>query len=261
MRHRPAFALSDLIAGMVVVAALLATTAATFADNRTARQQRQNATQLRGIHQGLFTFGNSNKEKYPGQNSRGDTIEDSEINTGNSGDGETTEARIWIMLDGNFFTPEYAIAPVDDRAVAYDPGTDPTQVPVTHEHYSHAMLDISTIAPARRAEWAQTLNTQAIVMSDRNCTDLNEDDPTSIWDEEAWAGHILWNDNHVELAADHIHETRYANGDLNVDEDGDSTDDLFTIDTNDASDALMTFSRDEAGNERAVPRVIEDEDE
>lgn len=269
MHHRSAFALPDLLATTIIVGTLLALTAATLADNDTRRQREQNATQLRGIHQGLTTFANSNKENYPGLDSRSNILENSDADTGDSGDGDTPEARFWILLSSDFIAEHYAIAPIDQRAEVY---VQPQQQrgrrrgaarPMTHVNYSYALLDISGDASDRTAEWQQSLNWQSIVVSDRNCADLNEEgaDPTSIWDETAWAGHVLWNDNHVEYTADDIHETRYANGELNIDENGDSTDHLFTSDTEEGSDAYMTFSRDEDGNERAVPRVIEDEDE
>ncbi len=260
MRHRRAFALTDLLASLAALAALLSVTAVTLADNGTDRDRRQNATQLRGIHQGMVTWANSNKDFFPGMNSRGNIIENSPEDTGNSGNGDTAEARYWLMIYGDFFTPEYALNPVDTRAVgAVSPQRGPMGA-VTYDNYSYAMLDIAGDAPNRHSEWSQTLNPQAIVLSDRNCSDLNEEEPFSVWDEEAWAGHILWNDNHVEFSADSIQETRYGSGDLNVDDNGDSFDDLFTIDTNDGADALMTFSKDDDGNERAVPGVIENED-
>lgn len=261
MHPRPAFALTDLLASVAGLAVLLSVSAVTLADNGTNRDRRQNATQLRGIHQGLVTWANSNKEFFPGMDSRGNIIENSLEDTGNSGDGDTAEARYWLMMNGDFFTPGYALNPVDTRAVEAVSTQRGPMGTVTHDNYSYAMLDIAGDAPDRHSEWSQTLNTQAIVLSDRNCSDLNEEEPFSVWDQEAWAGHILWNDNHVEYTADPIQETRYGSGDLNVDDNGDSFDDLFTIDTNDGADALMTFSKDEDGAERAVPGVVEEDDD
>lgn len=274
MRHRTAFTLTDLIAGTTIAAVLLTITAATFADNRTTRQQRQNATQLRGIHQGLVTYANRNKEHFPGLNSKGEILPNDDEETGSSGAGDTPEARYWIMLTRDYMTPAYAMAPIDSRAVEYDPGegADPW---VTHVNYSFAMLDISgesgegPDAGGRAAEWTQSLNTQSIVLSDRNCANIIEDDaePSSIWNDEEWHGHVLWNDNHVSYEETHHFETRYGNGRLFTDQgDGNAgLDNLFADDDdsegNSGTDALMTFSRDEDGNERAVPRVVEDDDE
>lgn len=252
MRQRPAFALTDLVASVAGLAVLLSVSAATLADNGTVRQKQQNMTQLRGIHQGLVTFANSNREKFPGLDSRGRTLANSEDDTGNSGDGLTTEARLWILLNGDFFIPEYAIAPIDRRASAYDP-QDGEVVPVTYHNYSYALLDIKEDAPNRRAEWAQTLNTFSVVLSDRNCADPDEQAPFSIWNDDAWHGAVLWNDNHVTFENSSVCETRYNNGTHHVDDNtGRGTDGLFTSETRNGDDALMTFSKDEDGNERVI---------
>ncbi|MEM9416519.1 MAG: type II secretion system protein [Planctomycetota bacterium] len=280
MQKRHAFTLTDLLASIACVAILLTITAATLADHGTNRQRQHNSTQLRGIHQGLVTFANSNKEKFPGLSSRGRILPNDAEDTGSSGDGDTPEARYWIMLTGNFFAPEWAIAPIDERAVEYDPG-DGADPLVTYENYSFAMLDISARpgepeppregrnagrlpdVPDRAAEWCQSLNTQAIVLSNRNCADLREagTQPFSIWNDDVWHGAVLWNDNHVEYTDTHIFETRYGSGQLNTRANGDGYDNLFTTENEDGSDALMTFSKDEDGHERAVPRVIEDDEE
>ena len=252
MHPRPAFALTDLLASVAGLAVLLSVSAATLADNGTVRQKQQNMTQLRGIHQGLVTFANSNREKFPGLDSRGRTLANSEDDTGNSGDGLTTEARLWILLNGDFFIPEYAIAPIENRALPYDTDADGV-VPVTYENYSYALLDIAEDANNRRAEWSQTLNTQSIVVSDRNCSDINEQDPFSIWNDDEWHGSALWNDNHISFESTHVFETRYGSGELNIDRaTGTGTDALFTLDTQTGDEALMTFSKDEDGNERVI---------
>jgi hypothetical protein len=105
------------------------------------------------------------------------------------------------------------------------------------------------------------LNSQAIIMSDRNCTDITTSEPVSIWHDDEWRGVVLWNDNHAAYEIDYVQETQYGTGEPNIDGDREPTDDIFTFDTNDGADALMTFSKDEDGNERAVPRIVEDNDE
>lgn len=252
MHPRPAFALTDLLASLAGLAVLLSVSAATLADNGTNRDRRQNAINLRYIHQGLVIFANSNREKFPGLDSRGRTLANSEDDTGNSGDGLATEARLWILLNGDFLIPEYVIAPIENRAVPYDTDADGV-VPVTYENYSYALLDIAEDANNRRAEWSQTLNTQSIVVSDRNCSDINEQDPFSIWNDDAWHGAVLWNDNHVTFENSSVCETRHNNGTHHVDDNtGQGTDGLFTSETRNGDDALMTFSKDEDANERVI---------
>ncbi|MFI4862068.1 MAG: hypothetical protein ACIAXF_15485 [Phycisphaerales bacterium JB063] len=269
MRNRHAFTLTDLLASIACVAVLLSLTASTLAGPRTTSQRMQNSTQLRGIHQGLVTFANSNKEKFPGLDSKGNILTDSDDDTGGSGHGDTSEARYWLMLTYDFITPEYAISPVDERATEYvEPWGNNEVAPVTFENYSFAMLDIAgpagqpPDASGRYDEWQQSLNTQAIVLSDRNCTDLNAAGPfpTSIWNPDTWHGSVLWNDNHVAYEETYFMKTRYGRGDLNIRANGDGYDNLFTAENEDGTDALLTFSKDEDGNERAVPGVIEDEE-
>lgn len=259
-RRRHAFTLTDLLATTASVAILLTLTAATLADDEPTEKQLQNITQLRGLHQGLVTYGNSNKEFFPGLDNRGNILENGP-DTGTSGDGSTAEARFWIMLSEQYVTPEYVLSPMEDIwQNAWDP--QPNEItPVTYQNYSYAMLDLNMNAPGRMAEWMINMNPKAIQVSDRNCSDLNEQEPFSIWNDEAWHGAALWSDNHVTFAESQVFETRYGNGELNVDANGDPIDDLFTIDTESGSEAYMTFSRDEDGNERAVPRVVEDENE
>lgn len=261
MHPRPAFALPDLVASVAGLAVLLSVSAAVLAEDEVTEQRLQNSTQLRGIHQGLVVYANSNKEKFPGLDSRGDTLENGPETTGNSGDGETTEARFWILVEHDFVTPEYIQSPREESwERCWDPGFAET-APIVYENYSYAMLDIAQDASNRRAEWTQSLNTLAVVLSDRNCSDLNEQEPFSIWNDEEWHGSVLWNDNHVGYEETQVLETRYGTGKANLNEDGEPTDDLFTLETSTGDEALMTYSRDEDGSERAVPRYVDEEED
>lgn len=271
MYRRPSVVFPDFIALTVVAGALFSITVATLADNEAQQQRTQNAAQLRTIHQGMFTFANSNEEIFPDMDPVRRILENSGEKTGGSGHGDSTEARFWILIHGDYITPEDALAPADERATAYVTPDDESQVtPVTHENYSYAMLDITgepgevpIYRPGATREWRQSTNPMGIVMSDRNCADPTEDRaaPTSIWHNEEWHGNVLWSDGHVTYDETHIFETRYGNGKPNVDDDGNGTDNLFTEDAHSATDAMMTFSRDNDGNERAVPGVIEDDEE
>jgi len=217
----------------------------------------QGSTQLRGIHQGMFTYANSNKEHFPGLDSKGNILPNSAEDTGNSGDGDTGQARYWIMLDGNFFTPEYAISPSenDARITEYDEFLDATQHPVLFDnstiHYSYAFLSINGVTgqppdPGERSiEWAQSMNTQAVVVSDRNTGKNATAGVQSIYTTQPgeWEGALLWNDNHVDYASDtHILETRYGNGPLNVDANQQGNDNIFEPAGND--DAYLIHQGD-----------------
>ncbi|XAL98274.1 DUF4190 domain-containing protein [Phycisphaeraceae bacterium D3-23] len=230
------------------------------------RGPHPNTTQLRGIHQGLVTFANSNKENFPGLDAKGNILANSAADTGMSGDGDTTEARFWILLTGNFFTPEYAISPSETENVTeYIEPTAPNIATAVEfnagpgvKNYSYAMLSINgqpgqpPTAPGRSAEWLQSLNTQAIVMSDRNTGSNITTDINSIHSQTPgnWKGSVLWNDNHVAFEQSHYFETRYGSGAAFVDiGNGDADlDHVFALDNdpdgNAGNDAFMIHDGD-----------------
>src|SRR5690606_18902402 len=130
---------------------------------------------VRGIHQGMVMYAQGNNSRFPGltgQNmlfpSDGFQVND------HTKDGAFPETRYRIMLDGNYFTGEYMISPSETK-------TEWTTGVVTTLNFSYAMLQISDgtgsvennlLAPdanaGRRAEWSETLNTEAAIMGDRN---------------------------------------------------------------------------------------------
>ena len=226
--RKTGFTLIELLVVISIIALLIAILLPALGAARRTARRMQNSTQLRGIHQGLVTFANSNKNNFAGLNSKGGALGNSNANTGGSGDGNTVEARYWILLNGDYFTPEYAISPSETEAITdYKEDVD---LDVQADNYSYAFLELGEItnpgdtpdSPGRVAEWKQTLNSQAIVVSDRTLDDTNY---YSIHTEndgnENWAGSVLWNDNHVayENSSSAEFETKFANGALNDDGD------------------------------------------
>lgn len=249
-RTRQGFTLIELLVVISIIALLIAILLPALGAARRTARRMQNSTQLRGIHQGLVTFANSNKNNFSGLDSSGDVLADSAAATGSSGTGDRPQARYWILLNGDYFTPEYAISPSEVNTVTeYDPeAATPSPVafnntgsPSGLKHYSYALLQfqrttnadlaISSATAPRAAEWKQTLNSQAVVVSDRNIGAGNTDAAVqSIHTDEAgeWSGSVLWNDNHVAFENDHNFETKYANGSLNT---GAGIDSLFEEET------------------------------
>jgi len=251
MRQAPkhqAFTLIELLVVISIIALLIAILLPALGAARRTARRMQNSTQLRGIHQGLVTFANSNKSKFAGLDSKGQTVADGPRTTGNSGKGEIIQARYWILLNGDYFTPEYAISPSETANVTeYDPdATDPAPVQWAGsggvKHYSYAMLQFAaggtgvpspfhiTVATTRRAaEWEQTLNSQSIVVSDRNIgADANANLQSIHTDEPGeWTGSVLWNDNHVAFENTPLFATKYADAGLNTDANGNPADHLF----------------------------------
>jgi len=248
--RKSGFTLIELLVVISIIALLIAILLPALGAARRTARRMQNSTQLRGIHQGLVTYANSNKNYFPGLKSNG-TVEVS-ANADGSGNGDTVQARYWILLDGDFFTPEYAISPSETANVtAYVPSSTaalaPVQfVPAGIKHYSYAMLSfastgtapnltVTTATAARAAEWSATLNSQAIVISDRNTGAAIATSRSVHTDEDGdWAGSVLWNDNHVGFENDLVFATKYANGGLNTTAANVATDNLFE-DTNGAA--------------------------
>ena len=244
--RKTGFTLIELLVVISIIALLIAILLPALGAARRTARRMQNSTQLRGIHQGLVTFANSNRNNFAGLNSSGEVQGNGNNATGTSGPGDDIEARYWLMLNGDFFTPEYAISPSETaNVVEYNDGGAPATTPVTWNatarHYSYALLQfqrqnvngtlqIRAEDTGRGAEWKQTLNSQAIVVSDRNTGSNNATGTMgqirSIHTDEdgEWEGSVLWNDNHVNYESEPTFETKYANGSLN-DAGGDN---LFT---------------------------------
>ncbi len=154
--------------------------------------------QLRGIHQGMVIYAQSNK--LPGQNTLG-------FFPGLNPDGThgtiTVEERFKILLDVNAFTPEYLISPADSNKTDWHSG------PLTTANYSYAMLQVPAQG-GRHDEWAETINTQAIVLSDRNTGTTQQ--PASIWSARGgpWQGTVVHNDNSTGFESTDTFATEYA---------------------------------------------------
>ena len=202
------------------------------AARRTARQM-QNSTQIRGVQQAMVTFAQNNQEEYPGLDGFGKLVADGP-DTLYSGGGGTVEARFALMLSQAFFTGDYATSSAETGKIDWISG------PVTSQNYSFSLLQITDSddgaggAPTgshagRIEEWQDTINTEAIVVSDRakgpdiqNVYSVHVKKPYGGSD---WRGSVAHNDNSVSFESSHVvWNTRYGSGPLN------SQDDLFAED-------------------------------
>lgn len=229
---RRGFTLPELLTAIVAALVLLFLVAAVILPSlgphgRDASPMK-NSSQLRGIHQGMVIYADSNNGFLPGLNASGETVADGP-ETGFSGDSTTAAARMWVLLNGQFFTGELAINPKDHKR-KWAVGA------VTKDNFSYAMLSIADTAAerGRREEWKDNANSQALLMSDRALRtglDAGAGVPDrvirSVWTTASgdWKGNVVWGDNHAGLEQSHKNfQTRYvkatATGD-NLFADGD----------------------------------------
>ncbi len=184
----------------------------------------QNNTQIRGIHQAMVMYAQSNRMYFPGRDRNGSIVD------------ANVEYRFQRLLEGNYFTGEYAISPSEIKAV-WTTGT------VTSANYSYAMLDIDAGPGGRYNEWRDTLNTEAPAIADRNTGTDAAANVESIWSPHPgdWRGSVAYNDNHVVFETTHVPLTRYTPDGVEwYDTSVNNADNLFAADSPD--DAMMIHS-------------------
>jgi type II secretory pathway pseudopilin PulG len=221
--RRRGFTLTQLIVVIVTIFVIIMALLPMLGALRRNARSMQNGTQLRGIHQSIVIYSQGNNGWYPGFDRDGVLIDAS------------TEYRFEVLLKNNHFSAPYMIDP-KESATVWKNG------PVTHDNYSYAMLCIEdAVADAgRRAEWRNTNNPNAAVISDRNIgvppdykslfTDTHHGDGIG------WIGNVAWNDNHASFEPSHVLEsTKYGDAAANT------SDNLF--EAAGPNDAMMTFSQ------------------
>ncbi len=193
------------------------------AARRTARQMEGN-TRIRGIHQSMFTYGQSNREYFPGLTSRGRISDDGERGTAfDPGlNGASVEHRYAALLDNDAFEGSYPISPSEFKTAWTD-----WRTPVTASNYSYAFLRIHSdattvgngpLAPdqgVRTVVWRTDLDSEVILIADRVKQDaqggLHSIHTAARNDgSDEWRGSVAWADNHVGFETTHELDTRYG---------------------------------------------------
>ena len=194
----------------------------------------QSNGQVRGIQQAMVLYGQGNNTYYPGLDSLGelDTPEE------DGGDGRDPDWRMEIMLTNNFFTGEYVVSPVDVKTVWTTGAVDSTM-------YPYALLDLDQ--SPERAEWRDTINTEAVVVSDRNTgSGTKEAELNSLWTGRRgdWRGSVGWNDNHTTFETEAVGYTTKYGSLFN-----DQNDNLFQDDDVARGDAQMVYGDPDVSTE------------
>lgn len=216
------FTLIELLVVISIIALLIAILLPALGAARKSARKMQSATQIRGQHQGMVIHSNENKGYYPGLTSDGEDWTAAADNFSGR-HGATVEGRMSIMLEAEYFTPDYIIHPNDPVPhEAYDIGS---ATPFDTVNNAYALLEIGFNAgqgPSERkpvivSEWRDTMNSQAIVGGER-LLDVEGGafgDPNayiSVWNNNPgkaeWS--VVWNDNHTDIQSTALFETKYG---------------------------------------------------
>ncbi len=207
-KHIKAFTLIELLVVISIIALLIGILLPALGGVRKRALEAECNTRLRGIQQACFMFAQGNDQLYPGLNRDDEKLKASE--------------RLQLLMEGNFFTVEYAISPSETTKKGWVRGSDPDDDPVTTDNFSFVCLQIGPDDAGRRNEWAATANSEAAVFYDRNTGSDTTWNTGSIVSGKIssvhtkqnggqWHGGVVFNDGHIDAASSPVLErSRYG---------------------------------------------------
>ncbi len=213
---RHAFTLIELLVVISIIALLIGILLPALGAARRTARQLQSSTQVRGIQGAMVLFAQGNNNFYPGWNGQSLTAFNVPVGyTQSSVNGSPVANRFALLLLYDLFTGEYAISPAEANTI-WTSGT------VSTSNFSFSFLNVASTGDAGKlAEWSNTANSSAPVISDRQggAAAGPSGDPslvtTSLWvtsttnasttaNSTNWRGSVGWNDNHVSFESNAI---------------------------------------------------------
>ena len=216
-----------------------------------AREMMANNTQLRGIHQGMVTWAQSNKTRWqrrllPRPRRQGRWSSPTARSPATPATGRCREWRLWMMLEGNYFTPEYIINPRRPRRHRTGRNRSRhrrvTRPPITPNNFSYALLAITATTSSANPDGRSVASGKKPSTPPPSCSATGPSAPAPPTSAASgptagsgdWRGDVVRNDNSTSFETDHTcsRNTKYGGEPANL------TDDLFEDDPA-AADAFL----------------------